>query len=328
MSGTQDSRLKTQDLGTLKAAVLCGGIGEERQVSLESGCCAYEALKRAGVDSILADVQPDKLDILNDNSIDVFFLALHGRFGEDGQLQQILEEKNLLYTGSGPEASRMAFDKMASKKAFAAAGISTPAAIEFSTAHTNMQELEKKLQQLADKYVIKPVRQGSSVGVSIVEGAKEALQMAYKCSREFGDCMIEKFIPGRLVTVGVLCDQTLPIIEVRTKRAFYDYQAKYLDKHTEYIFDTIADEAVAAKVNSAALACLKALRLQDFARIDLILNDDNIAYVLEANTIPGLTSHSLLPMAAAKAGMSMSELCVRIIESAITRKTIKVREQK
>ncbi len=296
-----------------------GGIGEERGISFQSGNCVADALTEAGLNVITADIRPDNMDILQDGDIDVFFLALHGKFGEDGQLQQILEDKSLLYTGSGPKASRLAFDKMASKKAFAEAGVATPAAIEFNH-DTDIRQVEKQLQQFADTYVIKPIRQGSSVGISIVTDRREAIAAARKVLSEFGDCMIEKFVPGREITVGVLCGRPLPIIEVRSKTGFYDYQAKYIDEQTEFLLDTIRDPALAAKINQAALDCFDALGCRHFARVDFILDEDEIACALEVNTIPGFTTHSLLPKAAAKAGLSMSELCIRIIGAALENK--------
>lgn len=302
-------------IGKLKIAVLAGGIGEERQVSIQSGICVARALKEVGVNVVTADIGPENLDILEDGSIDVFFLALHGQFGEDGQLQQILEDKSLIYTGSGLAASKLAIDKMVSKKLFTEAGISTPAAIEFN-ANTDTLQLEEQLQQFADKYVVKPVTQGSSVGVSIVTGANEAAATAQRCLSEFGDCMIEEFIPGQLVTVGILCGQPLPIIEIRTKRGFYNYQAKYIDEQTEFLFDTIRDATLTANIKAAALDCYNILGCRHFARVDFILGRDRRAYVLEVNTIPGLTTHSLVPKAAAKAGFSMSNLCIRIVEAA------------
>jgi D-alanine-D-alanine ligase len=299
----------------LKIAVLAGGIGSERDISLQSGRCVAEALKEAGFVVATADIRPDNLDILNDKSVDVFFPALHGKFGEDGQLQQILEDRSLLYAGSGPEASKAAFDKMASKKLFEQAGIATPAAVEFGP-ETDISLLEEQLQDFAQKYVVKPVRQGSSVGVSIVSTPHEAVVNARKIFSEYGDCMIEEFVPGMEVTVGILHDRPLPIIEVRTKGGFYDYHAKYVDEKTEYLFDTITDTAIAANLSRAAVECFNALGCRHFARVDFILSDEKIAYALEANTIPGFTSHSLLPKAALKAGLSMSDLCSNIVEAA------------
>jgi len=303
----------------LRVAVLMGGVGAERDISIQSGNCVAQALEKAGLNVVIADIQPDNMDILDDSNVDVFFIALHGRFGEDGQLQQILEDKSLIYTGSGPEASRLAFDKMAGKKAFAEADIDTPPAIEFN-AGTDIKQLEKQIRQFAEKYVIKPIRQGSSVGISIVTTTSQAIVAAQKTLNEFGDCMIEKFVPGRELTVGVLCGKVLPVIEIRPKQSFYNYHAKYIDEQTEFLFDTINDPALTAKIEAAALNCFNALGCRDFARVDFILGNDHIPYALEVNTIPGFTTHSLLPRAAAKAGFSMSDLCVRVIDAALKNK--------
>ena len=296
-------------------AVLAGGIGAERDISIQSGRCVAEALKEAGFEVVTADIRPDNLDILNDKSIDVFFPALHGKFGEDGRLQQILENRSLLYSGSGPTASSLAFDKMASKKLFEEIGVATPAAIEFGP-ETDIDRLEEQLRYLTNSYVVKPIRQGSSVGVSIVSTPHEAVEAAKETFSEFGDCMIEEFVPGMEVTVGILHDQALPIIEVRVKSGFYDYHAKYVDEQTEYLFDTVTDPAIAANISQAALDCFDALGCRHFARVDFLLGNDRIVYALEVNTIPGFTSHSLLPKAAAKAGLSMSDLCNNIVEAA------------
>ena len=292
-----------------------GGIGAERDISIQSGTSVAEALDKAGFDVVTADISPDNLDILNDGSIDVFFPALHGQFGEDGRLQQILEDKSLTYAGSGPAASDAAFDKMAAKTAFAKASVPTPAAIPFNC-EPDTRQIEEQLKQFPGKYVIKPVRQGSSVGISIVSDPNEAVAAARQTSSKFGDCMIEEFIPGREVTVGILCDEPLPIIEIRTQTGFYDYHAKYVDERTRFLFDTIAEAALTANIQAAALDCFNALGCRHFARVDFILADDETPYALEVNTIPGFTTHSLLPKAAAKLGLSMSDMCTKIVEAA------------
>jgi D-alanine-D-alanine ligase len=298
-----------------KVAVLAGGISAERDVSIQSGGCVAEALEEAGFSVVTADIRPDNLEILEDSSVDIFFPALHGTFGEDGQLQQILDDKSLRYTGSGPAASKLAFDKITSKRLFDEVGVATPAAIEFN-AETDTRQLEEQLRHFAHGFVVKPIRQGSSVGVNILSSPHEAVAAAQETLSEFGDCMIEEFVPGREVTVGILCGRALPIIEVRTQSGFYDYHAKYVDEQTEYLFDTITDTAVAANVSRAALDCFNVLGCRHFARVDFVLSDNRIASALEVNTIPGFTSHSLLPKAAAKAGLSMSDLCTRIVEAA------------
>lgn len=299
----------------LKVAVLTGGIGAERDVSLQSGQCVAEALKEAGLYVITADIRPDELDILQEKNIDLFFPALHGTFGEDGQLQQILEDRSLLFTGSGSIASKLAFDKMASKELFEVEGVAIPKAMEFRP-EINVEVIHQQLYQFSDSYVVKPVREGSSVGVQIVETPEQALEVAWKVYDRFGDCMIEEFIPGKEITVGILGEKTLPIIEVRTRNVFYDYNAKYVDEQTEFLFDTITDPAVSENINRAALDCFAAIGCRHFARVDFILGDDGTAYVLELNTIPGFTTHSLLPKAAERAGLTMSDLCAKIVEAA------------
>ena len=298
-----------------RVAVLMGGIGSEREISIQSGTCVTDALKQADFEVVTFDINPDNLEILEDRSINIFFPVLHGQFGEDGTLQQIIEDKLCLYAGSGPFASRIAFDKIQSKKFFRANGIITPGAIEFNS-ETEIDKLRNQLSEFGDKYVIKPVRQGSSVGVCIAASREDAIEAAQKTLAQFGDCMIEEFIKGREITVGILCDKTLPIIEIRAQSGFYNYHAKYVDDQTEYLFDTINDPNAVASINQAAIKCYEALGCQHFARVDFILSNENIPYALEVNTIPGFTSHSLLPKAAAKAGFSMSDLCEKIIETA------------
>ncbi|HEY5503726.1 MAG TPA: hypothetical protein VIK28_01110, partial [Sedimentisphaerales bacterium] len=176
----------------LKVAVLMGGISREREVSIQSGKYVAEALKKAGANVVTMDIKPDSLDILDDETIDVFFIALHGTFGEDGQIQEILESKGLIYTGSGPLASRLAFDKWESKKIFTAAGITMPDSILFEPGKKNAA-VEEQIRQLGTKYVVKPLREGSTIGVSIEDDPKSAVEAAKKCDAQFGDCMIESF---------------------------------------------------------------------------------------------------------------------------------------
>ena len=308
------AKLETQK-SKPKVAVLMGGIGSEREISIQSGTCVVDALRQAGFNVIASDITPDNLEILEDKSIDIFFPALHGEFGEDGKLQQILDDKSLLYAGSGPAASKTAFDKIQSKKLFTEVGVNVPSVIEYDR-QIETNELEKQLGYLADKYVIKPITQGSSVGVNIVSTTQEAVKAAQETFVQFGDCMIEEFIQGREITVGILCGQVLPIIEIQTKVDFYNYHAKYVDEQTEYLFETITESSLVKKINDAAIDCFEALGCRHFARVDFILSKENIPFVLEVNTIPGFTDHSLLPKSAAKAGFSMSDLCTKIIETA------------
>jgi D-alanine-D-alanine ligase len=277
-------------------------------------------LRDGGLEVLESDIRPDDLAVLEQPDIDVFFIALHGEFGEDGRLQQILEDRGLAYTGCGPEASRLAFDKVASKERFAAAGVSIAPTVEFGP-EADGAEVESRLRDLGGRFVVKPIRQGSSVGVYVVDGVAETVATAQKACAEFGDCMIEPFLRGREITVGVLGRETLPIIEIRSKTGFYDYHAKYVDEQTEYLFDTVHDADLRTHISQAALACYDALGCRDFARVDFISTEGGTAYALEINTIPGFTTHSLLPKAAARAGISMSELCVRIVRASFSRKS-------
>ena len=292
-----------------KVAVLMGGIGREREVSLQSGACVLEALTGAGLETRAWDTTPDTLQILDDDTIDVFFIALHGEFGEDGGIQALLEERGRVYTGSRPDVCKHTFHKMATKASVAEAGLLTPRAVAFQPGHTNAQLL------IHDRVVVKPICQGSSVGVHIVDRSCDVAALCEQVFAEFGDCMVEEFIAGRELTVGVLNDRALPVIEIRPQTDYYDYHAKYVDEGTQYLFDTV-DPALAAALQQDAVTCWKRLGLRHMARIDYILSDDSQAYILEVNTIPGLTSHSLLPKAAARVGLSLGELCCEIIDAA------------
>jgi D-alanine-D-alanine ligase len=293
-----------------------GGVGSERDISISSGTNVERALAAAGFDARAEDITPGRLDVLDEGHADVFFVAMHGVFGEDGTLQRILEDKSLVYTGSGPAASRAAFDKLATKRLLNGAGIDTAPAVEFDPGR-DRPRLLREIERLGRRFVVKPARQGSSVGVILTESPNGALEAAARTRSEFGDCMIEQFIDGREVTVGILAGKALPIVEIRSETGFYDYSAKYADERTRYLFDTVTDDAEAAAVRNAALQCYEVLGLRHFARIDLILGKDGSPRVLEANSIPGLTGHSLLPKAAARVNIPMSELCAAVVRAAL-----------
>lgn len=303
----------------LKVAVLAGGISEERQVSLETGDCVAEALAEGGLEVVVSDIGPDDLSILDEKGIDVFFPALHGRFGEDGELQGIMESRGLCFTGSGSSVCRKAFDKMVSKKVFAEAGLKTPAAVEFEPGE-DIGEIEKAVKNIGSRYVVKPVRQGSSLGVSILSDYREIISAARDCFEQFGSCMIEEYIAGREITSAVLDGEVLPVIEIVPKESFYDYRAKYIDEETEFLFGSIKSKALSLQIEGAAAACFNALGCSGFGRVDFMLSEDKKLYVLEVNTIPGLTKHSLFPKAGARAGLSMSQMCLKIVGQALTAK--------
>ena len=292
-----------------KVAVLMGGIGRERDVSLQSGACVLEALTGAGVEALAWDTTPETLRILDDDTIDCFFIALHGEFGEDGGIQAILEEKGRVYTGSRPDVCKHTFHKMATKASLAEAGLLTPRAVEFRPGQTKEQLC------INDKVVIKPICQGSSVGIHIVDSTHDVAALCEQVFAEFGDCMVEEFIKGRELTVGMLNGRALPVIEIRPQTDFYNYHAKYVDEGTQYLFDTI-ESSLAHTLQEDALRCCRHLGLRHMARVDYILSPDKRAYVLEVNTIPGLTSHSLLPKAGARLGLSLGDLCQEVVSAA------------
>ncbi len=304
-----------KDISQLKIAVLAGGIGSEREISQQSGQTIYNALLGDGADVVLSDITPDDMEILDDGSIDIFFLALHGQFGEDGQLQKILEDKKLCFTGTDSKASQTAFDKLLSKQTFFHAHLPIAKHLIVQTEDT-LSDLAGHLKKLASKFVIKPLKQGSSVGIVITDDTETATAKAIECFNTYGDCMVEEFVNGREVTVGIVNGKALPIIEIRSQAGFYDYNAKYVDDATEYLFNTIEDAVLAATIQTIALTCFHELGCRHLARVDFILTDDNIPYILEINTLPGFTSHSLLPMAAAKAGVEIPALCRQIAEAA------------
>jgi D-alanine-D-alanine ligase len=300
----------------VKVAVLAGGISSERDISLQSGLCVAKALRSSGYDVIITDILPEDLRILDDKSVDVFFICLHGQFGEDGQLQKILEDKNLCYTHSDSDASKAAMDKITAKTYFEKAGVKTPTSIRFVDS-ISVGQVQQQLECSCGRYIVKPVSHGSSVGVDIVSSAEEAIIQCCINKTISSDYMIEQFIPGREITVGILNGRALPILEIRPKVGFYDYHAKYIYDDTEYLFDTITDRALIERISADALKCFDCLGCRHVARVDFILADDGTAYALEINTIPGMTAHSCVPKAAAKIGVSMSELCVRIVRQAM-----------
>ena len=299
-----------------KVAVLMGGCGSERDVSLNSGRNVIDALKSEGIDVTGVDITPENTSILDDRSVDLFFIMLHGRWGEDGQLQQILEDKGLKFTGSGSKASKTAFDKTASKEIFIKAGIPTPFWLTV-TSDTDWQKAEAALDGHGEKFVVKPACEGSSVGVEIRIGKSAAIRGAKECAAKYGKALIEQYIQAREFTVGIVGGTALPVIEICSKAGFYDFNAKYISDDTEYLFDTIENSDIIAKMQSCAQKCFEAIGCRGFARIDFLMEPDGNFYVLEINTIPGFTSHSLLPKAAAKAGIPQGKLCMKIIETAL-----------
>lgn len=290
---------------TKRVAVLKGGYSAEREVSLNSGRAVASALRERGHDVTEIDVTGPTLALPPD--IEVVFIALHGEFGEDGQVQRLLDERGIPYTGTGAEASERAFDKQASKQCFVDAGLSTPA-YEFKAAG---EALTMPLP-----VVVKPVRQGSSVGIHrVFEEAEWPAALADAASYD-GPALVEAYIPGTELTVGVVGEQVLPVLEIRAPDGYYDYRAKYTSGVTEYLVPApISEESARTCQDQASRACA-ALGVRGMARVDFRMNPAGECYLLEVNTIPGFTATSLLPKAASAAGIPFADLCERILSMA------------
>jgi D-alanine-D-alanine ligase len=291
-----------------KIAVLMGGPGSERDVSLATGRGVSKALRSLGAEVVDVDVHDENFALPKD--VDLAFITIHGTFGEDGQLQKILEERGVPYTGDAVEASRTAFDKILSKEKFREHKVVTPEweVIEVGNRPT-----------ISIPLVVKPARQGSTVGVVIVKNASEldsAMAEAGKYDRKL---LIEKFVPGRELTIGVLGDQALPILEIIPKGGFYDFINKYpflnpqAGGGAEHVCPAKIDLNKTKQIQEQALRAFRALGLVVYGRVDVLLSDSGDPFVLEVNNIPGMTEASLLPEAAAAAGITYVDLCARII---------------
>ncbi|MEI6084311.1 MAG: D-alanine--D-alanine ligase [Verrucomicrobiota bacterium] len=295
----------------LRVAVLMGGPSAESDVSRQSGQMVVKALQPTGMTVLPVDLTGT--DVQLPAKLDVVFIAMHGMFGEDGHLQQILENTGLAYTGSDPGASARAFDKEVAKQCFVEAGISTPA-------HMIVDGDLSVLEELQWPVVVKPARQGSSVGISIVKDRAALLPAIAKARAFEGAVVVEQFIRGRELTVGILGSRALPVIEIRTKHTFFDFAAKYVAGEAEEICPAQLDAATTARAQELALRAHECLGCRDFSRVDLMLSETGELFVLEVNTIPGMTANSLLPKAARAAGMDMTKLCLRMIELAQARR--------
>lgn len=290
----------------MRITVLAGGPSAEREVSRMSGAAIAAALRRSGHEVFLADIGPHDLSAL-DRPADVVFPALHGTWGEDGALQSILEARGMCFIGSGSAASALAMDKVRTKQLVSAMDIDTP---RWQVARSNESLF------LRPPLVVKPVDQGSSVATTIVREADE-LAEAMERVRPYGRALVEQFVEGDELTVGMLDGQPLPPIVIRPKRAFYDYEAKYHDDATEYVFDAGHPPAVAARARDLSRRIFERVGCRHLARIDWIVGRDERLWFLEVNTLPGFTSHSLVPKAAAQAGIGFEELCNRLVALAL-----------
>lgn len=295
-----------------KVAVLLGGKSAEREVSLKSGAMVLAALRGRGVDAHPFDPAERGLEALIDARFDRVFIVLHGRFGEDGTLQGVLEWLGIPYTGSGVLASALAMDKLRAKLLWQASGLPTPPC---EVLHAEA-DLGAVAARLGLPIMVKPVNEGSSLGMSKVREARgldEAFALAVNYDRVV---MAEKFVEGPELTVGILVEEALPIIKLETPRDFYDYQAKYIANDTRYIIPCGLPQARERELQALCLEAFRALGCRGWGRVDLMLDAAGAPYLLEVNTAPGMTDHSLVPMAAHAAGMSYEDLCLRILEAA------------
>lgn len=298
-----------------KIGILAGGPSSERDISLKSGKAVLAALQGAHLDVIFLDVNEDDFSVAIDKAgIDLAFIALHGRFGEDGTVQKLLTNKNIPYTGSGPVSSHLALDKLASKEKFVAQGIKVPKHVVVCSG-----ERAEKID-IGFPCVVKPRYEGSSMGLSVVKSENE-LEKALKKAAEFGDeTIVEEYISGREVTVGVLDNKPLPVVEIVAAGGVYDFRAKYDSRETEYIVPAKIEPEYFELAQKIALRAHEALGCTGFSRVDMRLSEEGEVYVLEVNTIPGLTERSLLPMAAGAAGMDFSQLCISMLEGALRKR--------
>ena len=296
----------------LHITVMLGGPSAEREVSLQSGAAVVRALRSLGHTVDPLDPRDDSWTLVA--GTEVVFLALHGTYGEDGTVQRHLEALGLPYTGCDFEASRIAFDKVMTKRRCVQAGVPTARFEVFTSPKATWPA------GWQPPVVLKPVRQGSSVGLQFVERVEDWNAALAEALRYDSEVLLEEKILGRETTVGILGGEALPIVEVRPRQGGYDYQNKYTSGRTEYFCPASFDAATAQRIQQAALAAFRAVGGRDYGRVDVIARPGGDPVVLEVNTLPGMTETSLLPKAAAAAGMSFPELCQRMVDLAMQRR--------
>lgn len=304
--------MKSSMSAPLKITVMLGGPSAEREVSLSSGAAVAAALRSRGHEVFELDPRETGWTLPPDT--DVVFLALHGTYGEDGTVQAALDQLGALYTGCDAEASRIGFDKVLTKARCVAHRVPTA---RFAVVES---ETTPWLRGWNPPVVLKPVCQGSSVGLQFVDRVADWPGALQEALRHDSRVLVEEKISGRECTVGILGDETLPIVEVRPKAGIYDYKTKYSAGTTDYLCPAPFDEATTKRVQAAALAAFQAIGGRDYSRVDVMVRANGDPVVLEVNTLPGMTETSLLPKAAAAAGISYAELCERMVRLALRRK--------
>lgn len=303
---------KPQDYG--RVAVVYGGSSAERKVSLHSGAAVLKALQDCGLDVVGIDAGKDLLDRLQQERIERVFIILHGRDGEDGKFQGALEWLGLPYTGSGVLASALAMDKVRTKLIWQRRGIATPDFVELRPDSDFAAVLEK-----LGPCFVKPVNEGSSIGACGVNTAAEMEEAFRKAYAYDSEVLAETWIKGREFSVAILGDEVLPVIELETANTFYDYEAKYLSDDTRYHCPAQLSAEDTQELQQMALAAYRAVGCSGWGRVDAMRGPDGRFWLLEVNTAPGMTSHSLVPMAARAAGYSFEQLVLRILDSSFGR---------
>lgn len=297
----------------LKITVMLGGPSAEREVSLRSGAVVAEALRSRGHE--VSELDPREPGWVLPPGTEVVFLALHGTYGEDGVVQAELDNLGVIYTGCDAESSRIGFDKVLTKQRCVEAGVPTARFTVVEAAGTPWP------RGWNPPVVLKPVRQGSSVGLQFVERVADWSAALTESLRYGSEVLVEEKISGRECTVGILGDEPLPLVEVRPKTGIYDYRTKYSEGTTEYLCPAPLDDATTKRVQAAGLGAFKAIGGRDYGRVDVMVKANGDPVVLEVNTLPGMTETSLLPKAAAAAGIGYAELCERMVKLALTRRT-------
>ncbi|MBL4883960.1 MAG: D-alanine--D-alanine ligase [Planctomycetaceae bacterium] len=300
----------------MHVTILLGGDSAERDISLQSGHSVANALESRGHQVTCIDPKDISFDSFSWPQCDVVFIALHGEFGEDGQIQKILDRAGLCYTGSHATASGFAFHKSQAKEIFEQQNIPTPASYLFDR-NTPFEQIAEWAMQLNYPLFIKPEAQGSSIGISCVNDSDELLHAIKYCLKFDSSGLIQKAVIGTEWTVGIFDDTVFPLIQIRFQNRFYDHCAKYKDEATTFLLDEAVSPQIQQELISAAKKAYQAFGARGVARVDLILDQTDKAWVLELNTIPGMTDHSLIPKAAQKMGWSFPQLCENICLAAI-----------
>ncbi len=299
--------IERNDFG--KVAVLMGGFSGEREISLRSGNAVLAALVNAGVDAYGIDVDKHIFNRLQDEKFKHAFIALHGRGGEDGCIQGGLEMIGLPYTGSGVMASSICMDKIMTKKIWLAMGVSTP---RFSEIHDNTR-FKEVANHLGLPFIVKPSCEGSSLGIAKITSETEFVTACLKAHAFSGELMAEEWVQGSEYTIAVLDDEALPVIQLQTPHDFYDFEAKYKSNDTQYLLPCGLDEMAEVQLQVQALQAFRATGAASWGRVDVMLDDQGKSWFLEVNTVPGMTDHSLVPMAAKHIGVDFQQLVLRIL---------------